>query len=604
MAPEEAQREIKSFLQSVIDRLEANADLDTRWRTEGVARFSGVAADLSEVTAHFDEPFRLAVVGEFNSGKSALINALLGREDLLIMGATPTTGVVTELRWTDGAESGTVTSATGEEIFSGPVGQAVRYTDQRAPQGKLVTGVGTRVTLRVDIPMLRNLVILDTPGLGANATDDDVTTHELRNADAAVLTVSARRAGGGEATGRLAERLRVLGRKMIVAVTWIDQVDDRDAVCNLAAQTFAGVADGEAIGFASLNVLAAQRTLAACSDRSSPEAEQATQVLLADGYASLRSRVEAELQLGRLRSDLALRDAGRDLASLRRRSQAEAELATKDVESIKDQLGAAELYVQDVLLPKGQFVSAKIDEIVQLRVDEYMSALNGAIDLFIDSLSSKGLSLGVRALRGKLSARYRAKLEDDLAAEFKAVFPPDRYEVMVRQISRSVNDLVAYEWRTQARLGHDDRYSFDPGAVATQVSNELAKLTAMLGGEALAWIASLFIPGAALIGAVMMTANVGSEGRTQERIMLAKQTAKSRLANEAPQLAERQIERFRLVSDAVRDELIDTARQSAPQLEQQQKELLEAAGRWKDVAADLDRLIDAGGEQARHGAGR
>ena len=53
MAPEEAQREIKSFLQSVIDRLEANADLDTRWRSEGVARFSGVAADLSEAMAHF-----------------------------------------------------------------------------------------------------------------------------------------------------------------------------------------------------------------------------------------------------------------------------------------------------------------------------------------------------------------------------------------------------------------------------------------------------------------------------------------------------------------------------------------------------------------------
>src|SRR5262245_47589734 len=45
-----------------------------------------------------DELFLLVVVGEFNSGKSALINALLG-ERYLIEGVTPTTAQIHTLRY-------------------------------------------------------------------------------------------------------------------------------------------------------------------------------------------------------------------------------------------------------------------------------------------------------------------------------------------------------------------------------------------------------------------------------------------------------------------------------------------------------------------------
>jgi septin family protein len=68
-----------------------------------IRRGRGRRADEVE---RFDDPFRLAVVGEFNSGKNALINALLGRPGLLTEGVTPTTGTITELWWTDEPESG------------------------------------------------------------------------------------------------------------------------------------------------------------------------------------------------------------------------------------------------------------------------------------------------------------------------------------------------------------------------------------------------------------------------------------------------------------------------------------------------------------------
>ena len=49
---------------------------------------------LQEAILQLDELFLMVVVGEFNAGKSALVNALLG-EKVLLEGATPTTSRVT-----------------------------------------------------------------------------------------------------------------------------------------------------------------------------------------------------------------------------------------------------------------------------------------------------------------------------------------------------------------------------------------------------------------------------------------------------------------------------------------------------------------------------
>jgi small GTP-binding protein len=57
-------------------------------------------APLQESIDQLDELFLLVIVGEFNSGKSAFINALAG-EPLMEEGVTPTTARVTPVRWED-----------------------------------------------------------------------------------------------------------------------------------------------------------------------------------------------------------------------------------------------------------------------------------------------------------------------------------------------------------------------------------------------------------------------------------------------------------------------------------------------------------------------
>ncbi|MBC7870454.1 MAG: dynamin family protein, partial [Chitinophagaceae bacterium] len=50
---------------------------------------------------HADHPFLMVFVGPFNSGKSSLINALLGKPDLLRVGPVPTTDRINILRYGD-----------------------------------------------------------------------------------------------------------------------------------------------------------------------------------------------------------------------------------------------------------------------------------------------------------------------------------------------------------------------------------------------------------------------------------------------------------------------------------------------------------------------
>src|SRR5688572_22048836 len=74
---------------------------------DSLVRFGATSADqavLAQSIAQLDEFFLLVVVGEFNSGKSAFINALLG-SPVLTEGVTPTTAEVHVLRYGDTVQS-------------------------------------------------------------------------------------------------------------------------------------------------------------------------------------------------------------------------------------------------------------------------------------------------------------------------------------------------------------------------------------------------------------------------------------------------------------------------------------------------------------------
>lgn len=153
---------------------------------------------LRQAELDLDEPFLLVVVGEFNAGKSAFINALLG-ESVLREGVTPTTAVITRVRF----------AATSIERREGPI-------------------------LEVGFPLelLRDVAVVDTPGTNAILREhEEITNHFVPRADLVLFVTSADRPFT-ETERAFMERIREWGKKVVVVLNKTDllsstQVDEQ-----------------------------------------------------------------------------------------------------------------------------------------------------------------------------------------------------------------------------------------------------------------------------------------------------------------------------------------------------------------------------------------
>lgn len=121
---------------------------------------------LVDAVLQLDEPFLLVIVGEFNSGKSTFINALLG-EKYLQDGVVPTTNEITFLRYSD------LDSNEQQRCERHPDGQFVCY---------------------LPAPILKEMIIVDTPGTNVILQRQQRLTEEfVPRADLLLFVISADR---------------------------------------------------------------------------------------------------------------------------------------------------------------------------------------------------------------------------------------------------------------------------------------------------------------------------------------------------------------------------------------------------------------------------
>lgn len=184
----ERQQELLSAESALLERL-----------TAVLESFPATEADLESIrvaATQLNELFLLVIVGEFNAGKSAFINALIGAE-VMPEGVTPTTAVINLLRFGE----------TQEETH-------------------LPGGIIQR-TFPADF--LEEITVVDTPGTNAIIREHEVLTERFVPRSDLVLFVTSADRPFTESEREFMAQIREWGKKVVIIINKIDLLRDDTA---------------------------------------------------------------------------------------------------------------------------------------------------------------------------------------------------------------------------------------------------------------------------------------------------------------------------------------------------------------------------------------
>jgi len=349
---------------------------------------------LRKAITQLDELFLIVVVGEFNAGKSALVNAMLG-ERVLPEGATPTTSQVTLVKW-------------GEQA-----------AEQAVDEGYTI--------LSYPLPLLKELNIVDSPGTNAIIRRHERLTDEfVPRSDLVLFTTSADRPMT-ESERQFLQRILAWGKKIIFVLNKIDILENETTlreVTNFILKHAANVL-GEPPVLFTVSARLAQRAAAEADEN------ERRQLRAASGMEELENYIRNTLD-ETTRLELKFRNpvgvAENLVIQAEKASEAQAGELLEDrktVDAVENAITSYEHELQNELAPR----LAEVDNILQ-RLE-----LRG-LDFFDNTLRLTNIQ---NLARGD---KVRAKFEQDVLGDV-----PQQIEEHVQKLIDWLVDKDLREWQ-------------------------------------------------------------------------------------------------------------------------------------------------------------
>jgi|GEM_PF-698270 len=148
-----------------------------------------------------DQSFRIAVVGEFSSGKSTFINALIGK-DILKHGASETTATITEVENISDKGKGDyfeVHFEDGSIHTDNNLNNILDYTTTKSVSYEVAKEIQKVVIYSKIIDTDKPLIFVDTPGLNGVADNHrDKTLNQIERAHACIYLIPMRGLGDSD----------------------------------------------------------------------------------------------------------------------------------------------------------------------------------------------------------------------------------------------------------------------------------------------------------------------------------------------------------------------------------------------------------------------
>ena len=406
-----------------------------RLRT-ALVRFGASAehqAALDRSIEQLDEFFLLVIVGEFNSGKSAFINALAGTR-IVEEGVTPTTAQINVLQY-------------GERL------------DRRVREPALHV-------ISAPVPLLKEIHIVDTPGTNAVIREHERITNEFVPRSDLVLFITSTDRPFTETERAFLEQVRSWGKKVVVVINKVDILESAEQLDQVRA--FVAESARTLLGF-NPEIFPVSARLAYKAKQGEPAWWEASRFEALERFVKSTLDAPTRVQLKLLNPlGVGASIADRHLAIVRDRSA----LLAEDFSTLDEVEGQLSVYEQD-LARDLEFRMADIDRILlemERRGHDYFDEtmrIGRVMDLLNRSRIQQGFEQQVVADAPQQIEKKVGELVDWLV------------DADLRQWQRVTNHLADRRRQHRDRIVGDDdagRFHYDRSRLIDSVGREAQRV--------------------------------------------------------------------------------------------------------------------------------
>ncbi|WP_331775482.1 dynamin family protein [Sulfurospirillum sp. 1612] len=236
---------------------------------------------LDKLKIRVKEPMKVAITGQFSSGKSTFLNALLAKS-VLPTGITPVTSKVNYIRYGEELRI-RVKYKDGRDEYH-DIDSIHRFTDQRIGVEDI-----DYLILYSPLNMLKDIVFVDTPGLNSGANADTQTTIKvLKEVDGIIWLTLIDNAGKMSEAAILEQYLSKYKNKSLCVLNQKDKFSPQEV-----AQSVAYVQETFQQFFSQVVPISAKQALASRSHDKNALMEEALEEFLASIDTKLHENMQA-----------------------------------------------------------------------------------------------------------------------------------------------------------------------------------------------------------------------------------------------------------------------------------------------------------------------